>query len=385
MISENVMFAAAMAGVYFHIPFCKQACHYCDFHFSTNLAVKDQMLDMMVRELDIQREYLKEDVETIYFGGGTPSLLSPQEIDRLLDAVDNRFRINREAEITLETNPDDTSFDKLNALRKVGVNRLSIGIQSFDDSVLRFMNRAHSSESAHQAIKDARNAGFDNISVDLMYAIPGHSELGWRQQVDEVISYRPEHVSAYSLTIEERTAFGNWLAKGKLSPVSDDVAVDQINVLLDRLGVAGYERYEVSNFARPGFYSRHNTSYWKGVPYLGIGPGAHSYDRTSRQYNIRNNHIYIRELAQGNIPATLEVLTQEEKINDYILTTLRTIWGMDLERINRDFGYDLLSHKQSYIRTLVDNKLATMNQSYLVLTPAGLALADKISADFFVA
>lgn len=378
------MFAALMAGLYFHIPFCKQACHYCDFHFSTNLAFKDQMLDMMVRELEIRREYLNEEIGTIYFGGGTPSLLSPQEIDRLLNAVYKLFRVNRDAEITLETNPDDTSAAKLLDLRALGVNRLSIGIQSFDDRVLRFMNRAHSSESAHQTIKDARNAKFENISIDLMYAIPGVAEADWRLQIDEVVNYQPEHISAYSLTIEEKTAFGNWLARGKLSPVSDDDTVAQMNVLLEHLSNAGYERYEVSNFARPGFYSRHNTSYWKGIPYLGIGPGAHSYNRTSREYNIRNNHIYIREVALGNIPATVEVLTTEEKINDYILTTLRTIWGMDLEHIRADFSYDISSTKQSYIRSLIGNQLAVLNGSRLILTPAGLALADKISADLFV-
>ncbi len=383
MISENLKFATPMAGVYFHIPFCKQACHYCDFHFSTNLGVKDQMLEMMLRELKMRDGYLTEEVETIYFGGGTPSLLSPAEIDKLLQAVSKTFHVNANAELTLETNPDDMTFGKLVDFRALGVNRLSIGIQSFEDDVLRFMNRAHSSESAHQSISDARKAGFQNISVDIMYAIPRLSGARWRSQVEQVIDYQPEHISAYSLTIEDRTAFGNWLAKGKLLPVGDNETIEQLNLLLEKLDTAGYERYEVSNFARPGYYSRHNTSYWKGVPYLGIGPGAHSFDRVSRQYNVRNNHLYIREIARGNIPATVEVLTVEEKINDYILTTLRTTWGMNLEKVKLDFGYDLLEHKRNYLQTLIANKLAKLDGRQLVLTTEGLALADKISADLF--
>jgi len=374
-----------MAGIYIHIPFCKQACHYCDFHFSTNLDIRAQMVDAIAQEATIQQSYLKgEVIQTVYFGGGTPSLLSQEEIHQLLATFRKNFTILPDAEISLEANPDDLTPLKLNALFDVGVNRLSIGIQSFDNRVLQFLNRSHDASSAVASVEHARLAGFKNISIDLIYAIPDQSESVWKQNIHQALALHPEHISSYSLTIEEKTVFGRWASKGKLAPVHDDHAASQLECLVTMLESAGFEQYEVSNFARPGFQSQHNSSYWKREKYLGLGPSAHSYNRESRQFNIANNHLYLKGLQSGSIPFTLEVLTQEDKVNDYLLTTLRTSWGADLAKLRDEFGYDLTSRHAAYLENLVSKKLATQQDHKLILTKSGLLLADKISSDLFI-
>jgi oxygen-independent coproporphyrinogen-3 oxidase len=373
-----------MAGIYFHIPFCKQACHYCDFHFSTNQERKGEMVDALVRELELQKTYLGEEpVETVYFGGGTPSLLSVAEIETLLQAVAKNFTRVPAGEITLEANPDDLHAEKLVALRTAGVNRLSIGIQSFDDQVLHFLHRAHSASAAQQCLEQARAAGFNNISLDLIYAIPGQPVETWRENILRALSFAPEHISSYSLTIEEKTAFGKWAATGKLKAVEDDLAAAQLEMLVEMLDTAGYEQYEVSNFARPGYYSRHNSSYWQQKKYLGIGPSAHSYDGQSRQYNVANNHLYLRGLQADTIPFTREALTPEDVINDYLLTTLRTSWGTDLRKLRQEFQYDLQALHGPYLDTLCVESLAIVSGDTLRLTRRGKMLADKIAADLF--
>jgi oxygen-independent coproporphyrinogen-3 oxidase len=373
-----------MAGIYFHIPFCKQACHYCDFHFSTNQEKKGEMVDALVRELELQKTYLGgEPVETVYFGGGTPSLLSVAEIETLLQAVAKNFTRVPAGEITLEANPDDLHAEKLVALRTAGVNRLSIGIQSFDDQVLHFLHRAHSASAAQQCLEQARAAGFNNISLDLIYAIPGQPVETWRENILRALSFAPEHISSYSLTIEEKTAFGKWAATGKLKAVEDDLAAAQLEMLVEMLDTAGYEQYEVSNFARPGYYSRHNSSYWQQKKYLGIGPSAHSYDGQSRQYNVANNHLYLRGLQADKIPFTREALTPEDVINDYLLTTLRTSWGTDLRKLRQEFQYDLQALHGPYLDTLCVESLAIVSGDTLRLTRRGKMLADKIAADLF--
>lgn len=373
-----------MAGIYFHIPFCKQACHYCDFHFSTNQEKKGEMVGAFVRELDLQTSYLGgEAIETVYFGGGTPSLLSVAEIDTLLHTVTQHFTLVPSAEITLEANPDDLHAETLQALRAAGINRLSIGIQSFDDAVLHFLHRAHSASAAQQCLEQARAAGFTNISLDLIYAIPGQPIETWRENVVRALSFAPEHISSYSLTIEEKTAFGKWAATGKLTPVDDDLAAAQLEMLVEMLDAAGYEQYEVSNFARPGYYSRHNSSYWQQKKYLGIGPSAHSYDGKSRQYNVANNHVYLRALQAGNIPCTREELTPADVVNDYLLTTLRTSWGANLLTLRQEFQYDLQALHGPYLDTLCAQQLAIVSGDSLRLTRRGKMLADKIAADLF--
>jgi oxygen-independent coproporphyrinogen-3 oxidase len=373
-----------MAGIYFHIPFCKQACHYCDFHFSTNQEKKGEMVGALVRELELQKSYLEgESVETVYFGGGTPSLLSAAEIETLLQAVAKTFTLAPAGEITLEANPDDLDTEKLVALRAAGINRLSIGIQSFDDQVLHFLHRAHSASAAQQCLEQARAAGFNNISLDLIYAIPGQPLGTWRENIRRALSFAPEHISSYSLTIEEKTAFGKWAATGKLKAVEDDLAAAQLEMLVEMLDAAGYEQYEVSNFARPGYYSRHNSSYWQQKKYLGIGPSAHSYDGQSRQYNVANNHVYLRGLQEDKIPFTHEALTPEDVINEYLLTTLRTSWGADLRKLRQELQYDLQALHGPYLNTLFAESLAIVSDDTLRLTRRGKMLADKIAADLF--
>lgn len=374
-----------MAGLYFHIPFCKQACYYCDFHFSTNQEVKAEMVKALVKELHLQKDFLNgEVINTVYFGGGTPSLLKCEELHSLLDAVRNLHQLNSTAEITLEANPDDLTDDTLTKVKQVGINRLSIGIQTFHNDLLKFMNRAHDSATALQAIQSARKAGFDNISIDLIYAIPGQDDVRWKEDIQQALLVNPEHLSCYSLTIEEKTVFGKWSAIGKLKTIEDDVAAYQLEVLMDTLSAAGYEHYEISNFAKPGFYSRHNSSYWKQKKYLGIGPSAHSYNGSIRQFNIANNHLYLKSIQKNEIPAEKEQLTMENKINEYILTTLRTQWGTDLTKLKQEFNVDLLQQNSAYIQQLIERDQATLANSVLILTRKGKLLADKIASDLFV-
>ncbi len=374
-----------MAGIYLHIPFCKQACYYCDFHFSTNLTTKRELVEAIARELELQKTYVSgEAINTIYFGGGTPSLLSEEELALLFETIHKNFSVNAAAEVTLEANPDDLSLSRLKQLRDLGVNRLSIGIQSFDDKVLQFLNRAHNSQSAVVCVEEARSAGFQNISIDLIYAIPGQGDAAWKENIAQAIRLSPEHISSYSLTIEDKTVFGRWASTGKLKATEDDIAATQLETLVTLLEGVGFEQYEVSNFARPGFESKHNSSYWKQERYLGVGPSAHSYNESSRQYNISNNAAYVRSMQQNIIPFTLESLTREDKINDFLLTTLRTQWGTDLKKLQRLYQYDLLADHEQYIKSLCEQKFALLQNDTLLLTKSGKLLADKIVSDLFM-
>lgn len=378
-------FGRNMAGIYLHIPFCKQACHYCDFHFSTNTRIKSELIRAMTNELSLRKNYLGgETINTIYFGGGTPSLLDASELESLLEAIAKDHRVSADAEITLEANPDDLNESKLKEFKALHINRLSIGIQSFDDHILRYLNRVHSAQTALHAVSAARQAGFSNITIDLIYAIPGLSEDAWRTNIRQALQLQPEHISAYTLTIEDKTAFGKWLAKGRLIPVDESSAAEQLEILMEELSAAGYKQYEISNFARPGFESRHNSNYWRGEKYLGIGPGAHSYDQQSRQHNVANNHLYVHSIKEGKIPAEEEVLKRSDHINEYILTTLRTASGCNLEMLKKNFDYDLLSLHGGYLRELQIQQLISVHDHYLRLTETGRLLADKISSDLFL-
>lgn len=343
------------------------------------------MVDALCRELDLRRTYLGgEVVETIYFGGGTPSLLTAAELARILETVRGSFAIAHNAEITLEANPDDLGAPALALLRALGINRLSIGIQSFDDGILASLNRIHDAASGRESIRRAKAAGFDNISIDMIYAIPGLDNTRWRENVEEAIQQAPQHISSYTLTIEDKTLFGKWQRQGKLHAVADDVAADQYEIMAGRLEQAGFEHYEVSNFARPGYRSRHNSSYWLDRPYLGVGPGAHSYDMVSRQYNVRDNNQYIARLAHDNIPATTEVLSRADKINEYLLISLRTNWGADLAKLRDELHFDVLQQHTRYIGNLESNGLATVTGNALVLTSKGRLLADEIVTNLAV-
>lgn len=338
----------------------------------------------MVAELDLQQDYLGEEIKTIYFGGGTPSLLRSDEIHTLLDAIAKYHKISAEVEITLEANPDDITLKYATELKDTGINRLSIGVQSVRNNLLRFLNRAHDAQSGRSAFEAARRAGFTNISIDLIYSIPGLEDAQWVQDISMVLSLNPEHISCYSLTIEEKTVFGHWTKTGKLNPIDDEVTARQFELLIYSLEAAGYNHYEISNFAKPGYYSRHNSSYWKLEKYLGIGPSAHSFNTVSRQYNVKNNYKYVKSVREGVVPAEIEILTIEDKINEFVLTTLRTNWGTDFSIIESLYQYSLLKDKSEYIQQLLNTGLGRLENQTLILTRKGKLFADKIAADLFV-
>jgi oxygen-independent coproporphyrinogen-3 oxidase len=349
-----------MAGLYLHIPFCKKACHYCDFHFSTQFDSKTQLVDAMRVELELQRDFLNgEVIETIYFGGGTPSVLSEAEFELIFSSIHKNFSVPRGSEITLEANPDDLTDEKLK-------------------------RRSHDSIQAIKSIETARNQGISNINVDLIYAIPGREIDLLQRDIDQLLRLEPEHISAYSLTIEEKTVFGNWAAKGRFIPETEGENARQFELVMDKLGQAGFEQYEISNYARTGFQSQHNSSYWKQKKYLGIGPSAHSFNGKQRQANVSNNPAYIKSLAAGNIPATLETLSREDHINEYIMTALRTVWGCDADYLKSTFAYDLLKNQEVYLQRAMDGGFMIKVGNVLRLTRTGKMLADKIASDLFI-
>ncbi len=374
-----------MAGIYIHIPFCKQACYYCDFHFSTQHGYFSQMLVAMQRELSLQQHYLtKHCITTIYFGGGTPSLCSPKDIYKLLEEVAKYYMLSKHLEITLEANPDDLDFEKLQAFKKIGINRLSIGIQSFQDILLQKMHRAHNAQAAIRCVDDARQAGFDNISIDLIYAIPSQTKTMWADDLQQAFRLLPEHIAAYMLTIEPKTVFAHWQKIGKLPKMPDDLCVQYFEMLTQACKAAGYVHYEISNFCQPRFASQHNSHYWLQTPYLGIGPSAHSYNGSSRQYNVSNNHRYMQSIVQNKIPCTKEILTRQDLINEYILTRLRIIEGCDLLWLQKTYRYNLYQEKGEIIDFFLHKNFITVKNDILCLTHQGKLWADKITADLML-
>ncbi|MDH5367588.1 MAG: radical SAM family heme chaperone HemW [Cyclobacteriaceae bacterium] len=374
-----------MAGIYIHIPFCRQACYYCDFHFSTSLSLKEKMVKAIMHELKMQYEYLSEKlINTIYFGGGTPSLLSESELNSILDVIYQNFNVSNNPEITLEANPDDLSLEKLKTLKRLGINRLSIGVQSFHEPHLNYLNRIHTSFEATNCINNARLAGFKNISIDLIYGLPSNNHDIWLNDLDVAIKLNVEHISSYCLTIEEKTVFGNWVKKGKISSVEDDFSAQQFEIMVDILQDNGFEQYEVSNFSKPELHSQHNSNYWQQVSYLGVGPGAHSFNGKVRQYNISNNPNYLKAINNNEIPYTLDELSINDFINERILISLRTKWGLDTSILKNHHGYDLLKEKSEYIKQLKNNDMATINEGVIILNTKGMLLADHISSELFI-
>jgi oxygen-independent coproporphyrinogen III oxidase len=375
-----------MASLYFHIPFCKQACHYCDFHFSTRQAEQSQLVVALHQELELQRGFFGPApvLQSVYFGGGTPSLLPTGQLQSLLRRTTELFALAPEAEVTLEANPDDLDEAKLAGLRALGINRLSIGLQSFHGPHLQWMNRAHTAQQAQQCVPLAQRAGFANLSIDLIYGIPAADHRIWQADLAQALALNVPHISAYCLTIEPRTAFGRWAKQGRLAPIPDEFAAQQFDLLATTLTVAGYEHYEISNFARPGAYSRHNCHYWKQGPYLGIGPSAHSYNGEYRQYNVANNSLYVRALAQGRVPAERERLTRANHINEYLMTSLRTQWGCDLAHLQTAYGHDVRAAAPGTLARWQAQGLARLADNTLTLTRAGQLLADGLAAELFV-
>jgi len=368
-----------LAGLYIHIPFCKQACHYCDFHFSTNQRLQQDMVEAICQEISFQKDYLKRaSLESIYFGGGTPSLLTSNQLQHIFDTISNNFTVAAEAEITLEANPDDLNPRVFGYLSNSLINRLSIGIQSFYEPHLRFMHRAHTATEAETCVKRAQDAGFDNLTIDLIYGIPHPDHTVWQADLQKAVALQVPHISAYCLTIEPQTVFGKWVKQKKIDPINDEFSAGQFELMLQTLEEAGFEQYEISNFARDGRYARHNSGYWLQKTYLGIGPSAHSYNGISRQFNIANNARYIQSIEQNTIPCTIETLTTTEQINDYLLTALRTRWGCDLTRIQHQWQYNLLENNKKTIEEYLASNLITLENCILKLTKTGRLLADEI-------
>lgn len=373
-----------MAGIYIHIPFCKQACHYCDFHFSTSMKRKEEIVFALVKEIKMRSgEFLGQSVKTIYFGGGTPSVLASTEIAFLLEAIYLHYDVSDNPEITLEANPDDLSLQKLTDLRNSGINRLSIGIQSFYDDDLTMMNRAHNSQEAKISLAQA-SALFDNISVDLIYGIPGMSDEKWLQNIETALSFNIPHISSYALTVEPRTAYSKMIQKGQISAPDDDVAEAHFHILVKALESRGFIHYELSNFAQPGYFSQNNSAYWLGKKYIGIGPSAHSYDGKARSWNIANNALYLKAIAAGKLPSESEILSKANRFNEYIMTGLRTIWGISLSKIKEDFGPEMLDDLLKNTEKFQQQGLLEIDGDILKPTPKGKFLTDGIASDLFV-
>ncbi|MEQ8220531.1 MAG: radical SAM family heme chaperone HemW [Arenibacter sp.] len=373
-----------MSGIYIHIPFCKQACHYCDFHFSTNMGKKEAMVLALIKELELRKvEFKEEVVQTIYFGGGTPSVLNTAEIDQIIGAVYSNYTVVSAPEITLEANPDDLSKEKIEELAKSPINRLSIGIQSFFEEDLKMMNRAHNSAEAEDCIVLAKNY-FDNISIDLIYGIPGMTNERWVSNIEKALDFGVPHISSYALTVEPKTALKSFIDKGLVPAVDDELAEAHFHILVQKLEAAGFVNYEISNFGKPTYFSRNNTAYWQGKKYMGIGPSAHSFDGIRRAWNIKNNTKYIKAIAQNELPLEEEILSKTDRYNEYVMTGLRTIWGISLNRIKAEFGAEFHSYVLQQSRKKIEDGLLYVEKEHLFVSPKGKFLSDGIAADLFL-
>ena len=391
-----------MSGIYIHIPFCKQACHYCDFHFSTSLKKKDEMILALAKEIEMRKsEFQDAIVETIYFGGGTPSILSIEDLRFLIDAVYRNYKVVENPEITLEANPDDLHLDFarfdyetdlsvraksrtiFEAYKEIGINRLSIGIQSFFEDDLKLMNRAHNAEESKKCLEIASQY-FDNISIDLIYGIPEMSNEKWLQNIETALSFGVPHISSYALTVEPKTALHSFIQKGIIPQPDDDVAQEHFQILVDKLSENGFIHYELSNFGKENFFSKNNSSYWLGKKYIGIGPSAHSYDGKNRGWNVSNNSLYIKSIQENKLPIKIENLTKTDRYNEYIMTGLRTIWGVSLERVEQEFGKTYLDYLNKQAAKFIEDHLLFVDENILRTTKKGKFLSDGIASDLFL-
>lgn len=372
-----------MAGIYIHIPFCKQACSYCDFHFSTLLKNKPAIIDAICKEIILRKDYLNTTaIESIYFGGGTPSLLNKKELGQIFSVLSRHFSWNQMAEITLECNPDDLNKVKLKELKEAGINRLSIGLQSFNEQELLWMNRAHNLIQSETSVNMAQDAGFDNITIDLIYGSKFLSNELWQTTIEKAINLKVQHISAYSLTIEKNTRLGRAVSKKTEERMNEDKCADQFILLMEHMEKNGFEQYEISNFAQAGKISVHNSNYWKGSKYLGVGPSAHSYNGISRQWNIANNQLYAKALNNGNTFFETENLTTKNRYNEYVLTLLRSKWGCNENDIDEQFGSDFKNYFSITIHSYIPEFVSKINSTYY-LTRQGKLIADKIASDCF--
>jgi oxygen-independent coproporphyrinogen III oxidase len=378
-----------MPGIYIHIPFCRQACHYCNFHFSVSTKYRNAFVKALGSEIELQRHFFddllqkKSEIETFYLGGGTPSLLSNEQLKSIFEAIYLHFKMKGDAEVTLEANPDDLNPEMLRLLHDLPVNRLSIGIQSFQENDLRYMNRSHSAVQALKVLNDALEAGFDNISADLIYGTPGLDDQHWEENIMQLISMGIPHISAYSLTVESKTALDLFIRQGKAAPVLEEQAARQFEILCNVASRFGYDHYEISNFGKPGFYSKHNMSYWSGEPYLGLGPSAHSYLPGTRQWNKANTQYYIDALGRGEIPCEKEHLTEDQQYNEYIMTSIRTMWGIEKDLVKKRFGSVFFDEMLQHAKRYKESGVLIESATHLYLHQSGKFLADGIAADLF--
>jgi len=374
-----------MAGIYLHIPFCRKRCHYCDFFKSTDLSQKARLLEGLRKELESRASELdSEEISTIYLGGGTPSVLLIDELKDILQTIRQNYNVAPDAEITMEANPDDLSQAILSVLREIGFNRLSMGVQSFSESDLKLMNRRHGVMQAVQSVKWAKTAGFTNISIDLIYGLPNQTLEEWERNVRIAVELDVQHISAYNLTYHEGTVFYDRLKKGILKELPDELSLQQFELLISILKDAGFEHYEISNFCKPGLYSQHNSSYWKSKKYLGIGPSAHSFDLITRRWNVSSVSGYLDGVENNKPYSESEILTEQDRFNDYIITGLRTIWGISKELIQTEFSDRYLAHFQKIRDKYLSSGHVIENSGIVSLSPVGLFISDQIMADFMI-
>jgi oxygen-independent coproporphyrinogen-3 oxidase len=373
-----------MQGIYLHIPFCRKACTYCDFHFSTQLKTKGLLVDAICKEIELRKDFLEgKHIDTIYFGGGTPSVLDKKELEKIFSTLSKYFSWKKNIEITLESNPDDLSKEKLVELKGIGINRLSIGLQSFDEEELKWMNRAHNAKQSEECVKLAQDLGFNNISIDLIYGSKFQTIENWKKTLEKAITLNVQHISSYNLTVEEKTALGIAVSKGNEPFVDEEKSSEQFLMMMDHLEKNGFEHYEISNFAKENFQAVHNTNYWKGANYLGLGPSAHSFNGESRQWNISNNALYVKAINEGTEFFEIEKLSDQNRYNEYVLTRLRTKWGCDLDYIKMEFGNEFAKHFLEASKNYLPYSIQK-NENIYSLTTKGKLLADKIAMELFI-
>ncbi len=378
-----------MAGIYLHIPFCKQACHYCNFHFSVSRKQQKDFVEALKTEISLQKNFFNhsntpsEKIKTLYFGGGTPSLLSHSEISEVMQTLKDHFDIESNCETTFECNPDDLSFEKTEMLKDTGINRLSIGIQSFHAADLAYMNRSHSPFQSTAAIKNAQRSGFENITTDLIYGTPTMSKQQWQENILKTFRLNIPHISAYSLTVEKKTALDVFIRRGTALPVEDEKAKEDFQILCNMMKDHGYEHYEVSNFGKPGYFSQHNLNYWNGTPYLGLGPSAHSFLPGMRQWNISNTCTYIANLKKNQIPFEKEILSKTDQYNEYVMTSLRTMWGIEKQKIKNNFGEKYAEYLNRETAKQMSAGNISESQTHFKITEKGKFFSDGIASSLF--
>ena len=371
-----------MAGIYIHTPFCKRRCIYCDFFSTTQSEKKPAYIYALCQELDLRKDYLEgEDIETIYLGGGTPSQLSQEELEEIFSTLYNIYKVKEDAEITLEANPDDLTPEYVYMLRSLPINRISMGIQTFQEETLKLLHRRHTARQAIEAFQRCREAGFQNISIDLMYGLPGETLDTWKQDLQQAIALRPEHISAYHLIYEEGTALWKLKEQHQVEEADEDLSVTLFRTLIDELTRAGYEHYEISNFCLPGLHSRHNSSYWTGKKYLGCGPSAHSFNGTSRQWNVASLDKYIHAIQQGKLDYEIEELDIYTRYNDFVITAIRTHWGMSLSQLRSTYGEELYRYCLRMAKPHLAQGVLEMKEDTLKLTKEGIFISDGIMSD----